>query len=185
MAFRARRAVLALALAVAACGSDDTSSAIDAAVTDGALIVDGPPVDAGPATWDQCTESEPGPLINQRVGSGPAPGFTGGTIVDGRYLLTDYAVYDATTLTSDRPGVAFTFAAPGFQAAANSVSFSGTFTTSGSTLSFSSTCRCGVAGGCQSSLLTTSLEYDATATSLVTSQPYVNGGTVVATYTRQ
>jgi len=97
MALRGRRAVLALALAVAACGSDDTSSAIDAAVTDGALIVDGPPVDAGPATWDQC----------------------------------------------------------------------------------------GVAGGCQSSLLTTSLEYDATATSLVTSQPYVNGGTVVATYTRQ
>ncbi len=172
-------ALLLLTLVIAACGEREDATVIDA------TVIDGRSLDAGPASWDMCTDIAGAPLLPQRIGTGPAPSRTGGVIIDGTYLLTDYAVYGDTELTAERVGARRRFAASAFQLATLSGVSSGTFTISTNRISFTSNCRCWDYAECQTSEFVNANLYSASPDVVNIFAETSNGGTAVATFTRE
>lgn len=174
---------LVLSFFVVAC----TGAEKDGEETTAAETTEETDTDTTEATWDECTEITVAvPEIAQVVGTGDVPLADGGEIVDGTYVLTAYEVFGASGLTSDLQGAIRSFSKPGTQFLNGNVAQSGTWTTSGTTLSLSIDCACNrVQGTCSDELQSGSLEYTATATTFTIFGAYVNGGTSVATYTAQ
>ena len=138
--------------------------------------------------WDQCTVLDPsGSSVKQSAGTGTPPVPAGGTIVAGRYVLTDQTVFGATSLTNDEPGEVYQFDADTFAAMyLDQKSDAGKWSTSGTTLQLSIGCVCQRnLGTCSHASSPAHVEYTATPSQLVYFEDYINGGLMVQTFTRR
>jgi hypothetical protein len=151
-----------------------------------------------PSNWNQCGIVAPSLAVMQTEGIGPIPTPGGGTITPGTYDLTDTIVYGARGLISYVTPSAYLFDEVRFQGVARDyAATAGTWSTNGTTLSLTITCRCTKARGCvhgaeavledraRRHALPPVFWYTATATQLVFFESYVNGGIMVQTYARR
>jgi hypothetical protein len=105
--------------------------------------------------------------------------------VPGTYDITDVTIYNASSILAGAPPETYVFDATTFQGVAlDYAADKGTWSTSGTTLSLTYTCLCKASSGCQVPG-PTSFGYTATATQLFYYESYVNGGTMVQTFTRR
>ncbi|MDB4947296.1 MAG: hypothetical protein JWP97_6830 [Labilithrix sp.] len=190
--------VLALvALPLLACSSTTSASSPaaerDAATSpdDGGVLDAAEESDAAPEheTWDECSDLDAPAAVTQEKGTGAAPKAEGGLLVDGRYALTRVQVYGASGLTSDQPAMALRIANGRMALRSPNSSISGTYTTSGTTLSWRVTCGCSPSsstgeGVCASNVVERTYPFTSGPDGLILQFPYINGGTELLTFGR-
>jgi hypothetical protein len=104
-----------------------------------------------------------GPVVGRHTNAGPPPAMTGGTIVDGTYVLTKIELYNGRTDTGPPHQETWLFSAGTVQILEQDptvATFSGTYTTKGNTFTLTFTCPPSFAGGMAAG------SYTATATEL-------------------
>lgn len=138
--------------------------------------------------WDECTQIslEP-PEVEQVSAVGIIPQAIGGEIADGTYLLTNYEVFGAAGLTSDKISSVFTFASPGYQLRTVGSTANGTFSTLDTDLTLTAECGCSRAlDSCDMTVQApTARPYTSSEGVLLIFSEYINGGTALATYMKQ
>jgi hypothetical protein len=137
-------------------------------------------------SWNLCNAlPQPTVVVTQQVGQGDAPSPTGGEIALGTYELTSQTIYGASSLTSDQPAETYVFAATTFMGASLDYAASaGTWSVSQTTITLDEACFCKQAAGCTQPGAE-SFGYTATPTQLTYLESYVNGGTMVQTFTKE
>jgi hypothetical protein len=190
---------LAILGALAACGGDDEAPAdggappaTTAAEAGAAETSSAPPEDSGTGSdrsWDECTKLALPAAVAQTTGTGAAAEPAGGLIDDGTYVLTSFVVHGASALTSDEMVLAYAFSGESYEAISGRARTSGgSFGTNGSSLTLVPSCACTsspVKSCSRDDAAPAKLSFTATDTEILVFSPYANGGTSVATLTKQ